>query len=369
MTTFSNLNRAFGWLALIATMLYTTSAHAQARMKFRFAGEIAQTPLADAAIQDPEDIFNSTLQDGSPISGELSFSLPYFNHFDMALQFNGVPVTMNRHPYFDPLYASPGFPFYWTLFPSDVFGYGYFDFSVWANLAHPAEFRPPPTDSYYEGQFYFALADFTGQYLNVWDILELPFGNFPLDDLPFDQSAFAGFGSYNISDGWSWPANFSFRMKTFESSIVGDTGFYIWPPRYERFTPGPSGEYNDIVDDGVDYEVGELDGSAIVTVRRIGDLTGTSTVNYSTADGSAAAGVNYTATSGTLTFAPGETEQSFAVEVLDDNVRTANTTLTVQFSGAVVASADPFSTVIRVLEKNPFPYLSIAEMTYSGTHV
>jgi hypothetical protein len=44
------------------------------------------------------------------------------------------------------------------------------------------------------------------------------------------------------------------------------------------------------------------------------------TVNYATADGSAVAGLDYTATAGTLTFAPGETSQPLPVAVLGDRL-------------------------------------------------
>ena len=43
------------------------------------------------------------------------------------------------------------------------------------------------------------------------------------------------------------------------------------------------------------------------------------TVDYATADGTAKAGEDYTATSGTLTFEPGETEKTVGVEVLSDD--------------------------------------------------
>ncbi len=48
--------------------------------------------------------------------------------------------------------------------------------------------------------------------------------------------------------------------------------------------------------------------------------TATVTVNYQTADGSAAAGSQYTPTSGTLTFAPGVTTQTVNVPVLDNSL-------------------------------------------------
>jgi hypothetical protein len=43
-------------------------------------------------------------------------------------------------------------------------------------------------------------------------------------------------------------------------------------------------------------------------------------VNYATADGTAKAGEDYTATSGTLTFAPGEIEKTVAVTIIYDTV-------------------------------------------------
>ena len=59
-----------------------------------------------------------------------------------------------------------------------------------------------------------------------------------------------------------------------------------------------------------DAEATEGDDSAIVfRVTLESASSGTVTVNYATADGTATAGEDYTATSGTLTFAPGETEQ------------------------------------------------------------
>src|SRR5262249_23133608 len=44
------------------------------------------------------------------------------------------------------------------------------------------------------------------------------------------------------------------------------------------------------------------------------------TVNFATLDGSAIAGVDYVATSGTLTFAPGETTKTITVDVIDTTV-------------------------------------------------
>ena len=57
-----------------------------------------------------------------------------------------------------------------------------------------------------------------------------------------------------------------------------------------------------------------------MTVIRSGDLSGTSTVNYATTDGSAVAGQDYNAASGTITFTPGEASKSFSVQLINDNI-------------------------------------------------
>ena len=60
----------------------------------------------------------------------------------------------------------------------------------------------------------------------------------------------------------------------------------------------------------------------------------TVTVAYAMSDSSAVAGEGYTDTSGTLTFAPGETSKTVAVPVLDDAHDEGEETMTLTFSGA-----------------------------------
>jgi hypothetical protein len=66
------------------------------------------------------------------------------------------------------------------------------------------------------------------------------------------------------------------------------------------------------------YTVDEGGTSLTVTVNREFGAVGAVAVNYATGDGTATAGQDYTATSGTLTFAAGETSKTFTVPILND---------------------------------------------------
>ena len=60
----------------------------------------------------------------------------------------------------------------------------------------------------------------------------------------------------------------------------------------------------------------------------------TVTVDWATVDGTATAGEDYTAASGTLTFAPGETSKTVSITMLDDTVEDSGETFTLQLSNA-----------------------------------
>ena len=56
------------------------------------------------------------------------------------------------------------------------------------------------------------------------------------------------------------------------------------------------------------------------------------TIDYATADGTARAGSDYTATAGTLTFADGVTSQDILVPITDDTANEGRETLTLSLS-------------------------------------
>ena len=83
-----------------------------------------------------------------------------------------------------------------------------------------------------------------------------------------------------------------------------------------------------------------------VTLDR--ESTGTVTVEYATSDGTAVAGSDYTATSGTLTFQPGEAEKTVSVPVLEDDHDEGSETLTLRLSnaqGARIADGEATGTI------------------------
>ena len=67
------------------------------------------------------------------------------------------------------------------------------------------------------------------------------------------------------------------------------------------------------------YQVNEADGTAGVTILRTKGSSGEVTVDYRTVDAAAIAGEDYTAVSGTVTFADGETSKTIIIPLINDN--------------------------------------------------
>jgi aryl-phospho-beta-D-glucosidase BglC (GH1 family) len=101
------------------------------------------------------------------------------------------------------------------------------------------------------------------------------------------------------------------------------------------------------------------------TVRLSAPATSAVTVAYATADGSAKAGNDYIATSGTLTFAAGQTSGVVHVQVVGDTTVEGNETLALNLSspnGAIIADGTATGTIINddVAPPPPLPGLSIS---------
>ncbi len=83
------------------------------------------------------------------------------------------------------------------------------------------------------------------------------------------------------------------------------------------------------------------------------------TVDYASTDGTATAGSDYTAVSGTLTFAAGVTSRAFTVSVTGDTMHEANETLTVTLSNASAGTAIATASGTGTITDNDTPSFSI----------
>ncbi|MET0065253.1 MAG: Calx-beta domain-containing protein [Candidatus Thiodiazotropha sp.] len=107
-----------------------------------------------------------------------------------------------------------------------------------------------------------------------------------------------------------------------------------------------------------DYSVNESAGSVSISVTRSGGSSGSVSIDYATtAEGSATAGQDYTAASGTLTFAEGETQQQFTVPILDDAIYEGDETIGLQLSGDAVGVLN--TAVVTISENDPQPVGSV----------
>ena len=85
------------------------------------------------------------------------------------------------------------------------------------------------------------------------------------------------------------------------------------------------------------------------TVTLSSPTTQTISVNYATANGTATAGLDYTATIGTLTFAPGATSKVINIPILNDSLNEADETFTLTLSSPTNASLGTLTTATTTI--------------------
>ena len=79
------------------------------------------------------------------------------------------------------------------------------------------------------------------------------------------------------------------------------------------------------------------------------------TVDYATSNGTATAGSDYTASSGTITFAPGVTSQNIPVGVLADTTDEVNETVTVTLSNPSEVTLNDATGVLTITDDDAAP--------------
>ncbi|MFO1487033.1 MAG: Calx-beta domain-containing protein [Verrucomicrobiota bacterium] len=111
------------------------------------------------------------------------------------------------------------------------------------------------------------------------------------------------------------------------------------------------------------YIFGEASSNAVITVLRTNGSSGTISVSYSTTAGTAAAGVNYTAVSGVLTFGSGEMVKTFNLPLLENTLVQGSVGLTLTLSnptGGATLQGSPSRPVTIVDNDAGFAFASAA---------
>jgi hypothetical protein len=104
---------------------------------------------------------------------------------------------------------------------------------------------------------------------------------------------------------------------------------------------------------------------AAFTVRLDAPSATPVTVQFATANGTALDGSDYTAASGTLTFAPGQTTRTILVRTLDDTLSEPAETFTVTLSNPVGATIADAHAVGTIADNEP-PLLQVAAVAVNG---
>lgn len=153
------------------------------------------------------------------------------------------------------------------------------------------------------------------------------------------SNATAGGGDYDYPGGTLYFAPGE-TTKTVQVQVYDDTAaegretFYVGLRNPTNATLGKAWAMVNVVDDDTvvdqpqiwveDVVTDEKQGTASFVLRLgqvLGEATnGTITVDYSTRDGTALAGLDYVARSGTLSFVPGESTKTVVVDLLDDTL-------------------------------------------------
>jgi hypothetical protein len=161
-----------------------------------------------------------------------------------------------------------------------------------------------------------------------------------------------------------WGAN-GLALKVEHSST--QSVVLVQSPLVSTAAPVPSG----LNLDAFAYTTSETAGQRIVSVTRTGEYNTPVTVHYETVDGTALAGSDYTASSGTLSFGPGEVSKSFSVPIVNDNVFDPGESFTVKLTDPAGGQAyllNPSTATVAITDNDSRPGISDENTLVNETH-
>ena len=156
-------------------------------------------------------------------------------------------------------------------------------------------------------------------------------------------------------------------IETFDVRITGVTGGGRFETRYGGWlATGSIIDDDQVTVDVLDpaVEVAEGAGAVVVVLELDRTSSETVTVDYATSDGTATAPGDYTAVSGTATFASGETQKHVRVPLIDDDVAEQDETFTLVLTnaaGAVTGTDNRATVTINDDDGSALPTISLAD--------
>src|SRR5207302_9684154 len=121
------------------------------------------------------------------------------------------------------------------------------------------------------------------------------------------------------------------------------------------------------------YQVNENDGPAAITLTRVGGSSGSISATFTSSNGTASAGSDYTDSDQTVTFNDGETAKTINIPISDDSVYEGNETVNLALGTTTInapltdnpAPADPHAAVLTIIDNESAPTFSINDVTHN----
>lgn len=183
----------------------------------------------------------------------------------------------------------------------------------------------------------------------------------------FDANTFLSVGSITLPGINGNPASLvrwgtnglAFTTRPSFGSSEGSRVYILQTELVSKAAPIPTGLQFEVES----LSASESSGTFAVKVSRTGNPSNSVSVDFATSNGTATAGADYTATSGTLNFAPGELSKLISIPIVNDNLfENANETFTLTLSnptgGAILTT--PSTATITIQDNDFRPFLFIA---------